>query len=102
MISGGAAPSSAPVMICPQLYTSPLIRRSDDEDRHHKLVFRCREGERIEEVRPGNRKGENRRGDDPGQRHRDEHLRQDLQIAGAVDQRRLVELLRDAGEISDH
>jgi len=25
MISGGAAPSSAPVMICPQLNTSPLI-----------------------------------------------------------------------------
>ena len=26
MISGGAAPSRAPVMICPQLNTSPLIR----------------------------------------------------------------------------
>ena len=26
MISGGAAPSRAPVMICPQLKTSPLIK----------------------------------------------------------------------------
>ena len=79
-----------------------LDQRRDDADRQHQLVGRGGERERIEELRPGHGEGEDRRGDDAGQRHRDEDLGQRLDPAGAVDQRRLVELLRDRGEVADH
>ena len=38
----------------------------------------------------------------PGHRDRDEDLEQHLQVARAVDQRRLVQLLGDGAEIADH
>src|SRR5579885_1043583 len=85
----------------PPIVDIALDERRDDADRQYELIRRCREGERVEEIRPGHGEGENRRGDDSGQRHRDEDLGQHLDVAGAVDEGRLVELLRNAGEIAD-
>ena len=102
MISGGAAPSSAPVMICPQLKTSPLMSVVMMPTGKHQLVGRGGERERIEELRPAHREGKDRCGDHAGQRDRDEDLGQRLHPSRAIDQRRLVELLRDRGEVADH
>src|SRR5882672_98579 len=44
----------------------------DDAHRQHQLVGRGGEGERVEELRPGHGEGEDGRGDDAGQRDRDE------------------------------
>src|SRR5262249_18668030 len=79
-----------------------LDQRGDDADRQHQLVGRGGEGERIEELRPRHREGKDGRGDQPRQRHRNEHAGEDLPVVGAVHQRRLVELLGDRGEVADH
>src|SRR3712207_9001726 len=52
----------------------------------------------IEELRPGYREGEDRGRDDARQGDRDEDLGEHLEPAGAVDERRLVELLRRSEE----
>ena len=86
---------------------APLVDVAADQAGHgadgeHLLVRRIEERHRIDEGRPRHGEGEDRRGDDAGQRHRDEDLEQHLHVAGAVDQRRLVELLGDRLEIADH
>src|SRR5918911_739765 len=48
--------------------------------RPHHLVGRGGERHRIEEVRPGHGEGEDHRGDDSRQRHRDEYLGEHLQV----------------------
>src|SRR5882762_6168091 len=79
-----------------------LDERADDSRRQHHLVDRGGEGHRVEEIGPRHGEREDGRGDDPGQGDRQEDPGEHLEIARAVDQRRLVELLRDAGEIADH
>src|SRR5882672_947647 len=44
-----------------------LDQRGDDADRKHQLIGRGREHERIKELRPGHREGEDGRGDQAGQ-----------------------------------
>src|SRR6267378_5895723 len=79
-----------------------LDERGDDAGGQHQLVDRRGEGHRIEKVGPRYGEGENGRGDHPGQRHRQEHAREHLEVRRAIDQRRLIELLRDAREVADH
>ena len=102
MISGGAAPEQRAGHDLAPVEHVALDQRGDDADRQHQLVRRGGEGERIEELRPGHREGEDGRRDQARQRHRDEHPEQDLPVVRAVHQRRLVELLRDRGEVADH
>src|SRR5215472_4674123 len=52
----------------------------NDADRQHQLVGRGGEGERIEELRPGDGEGEDGCGDQPGQRHRNEHASENLPV----------------------
>src|ERR1044071_8101112 len=44
-----------------------LDQGGDDADRQHQLVRRCREHQRVQELRPGDREGEDRRRDQAGQ-----------------------------------
>jgi len=86
---------------------APLVHVGLDQAGHgadgeHLLVGAEQKRDRIDERGPGDGEREDRRRDDAGQRHRDEYFREDLHVAGAVDQRRFVELLRDRLEIADH
>src|SRR5215207_6769956 len=72
-----------------------LDQGRDDADGQHQLGGRGGEGQGIEELRPRHREAEDRRGDDAGQRHRDEDLGQRLDPGRAVDQGSLVQFLRD-------
>src|SRR4051795_8947235 len=74
-----------------------LDQAGDDADRQHQLIGRGREHQRIEELRPRDREGEDGRRDEAGQRHRNEYPRQGLEPGGAVDDGGLVKLLRDRG-----
>src|SRR6266567_9178380 len=77
-------------------------QRRDDADRKHELIRRGQECKRIEELRPADREGEDGRGDQSGQRDRDEDLEQDLAVVRAVHHGGLIELLRDRSEVPDH
>src|SRR5882757_10262940 len=79
-----------------------LDQGGDDADRQHQLIGRGGEHQRIEELGPGDGEGEDRRGDQAGQCDRDEDTRQRLEPARAVDDRGLIQFLRDRGEIADH
>src|SRR5215472_9673452 len=86
---------------------SPFIHVGADQARYGAngedlLVRRVEERHRIHECRPGHRESENHGGDDPGQCYRNENLGQHLHVARAIDQRRLVQLLGDRLEITDH
>jgi ABC-type maltose transport system permease subunit len=86
---------------------SPFIDVATDQAGHGAngkdlLVGRVKESHRIDEGRPRHGEGEDHRRDDSGQRHRDEYLEQHLHVAGAVDQRRLIQFFRDRLEIADH
>src|SRR5215470_7075064 len=59
-----------------------LDQGGDDADRQHQLVGRGGEGERVEELRPGDGKGEDGRGNETGERNRNEHAREDLPVIG--------------------
>src|SRR6516162_1944239 len=50
-----------------------LDQGGGDPDREHELVHGCREHQRIEKLCPGNGEGEDGRGDQPGQGHRNEY-----------------------------
>src|SRR3954452_589724 len=62
-----------------------LDQRGDDADRQHQLVGRGGEHQRIQELRPRHREREDGRGDQAGQRDRDEDAGQRLEPGGAVD-----------------
>src|SRR3954469_2259243 len=79
-----------------------LDQRGDDADRQHQLIGRGREHQRVKELRPRHREGEDGRGNDAGEGDRNENPRQGLQPGGAVDDGGLVKLLRYRGEIADH
>src|ERR1700689_1915417 len=72
-----------------------LDQGGDNADRQHQLIGRGREHQRIEELRPGRGEGEDGGCDDAGQRHRNEYPGQGLEPGRAVDDRGLVEFLRD-------
>src|SRR3984893_17144123 len=87
--------------LSPRVHVSP-DQGGDDADRQGQLIGRGGKCEGIKEVRPRHGEAENGCRDDPWERYRDKNPCQHLDIAGAIDQRRLVEFLRDAGEIADH
>ena len=101
MIGGSEASTTAGHDLAPLEHVA-ADQVADDADRQHHLVRRVEIRQRIQERAPAHGEGEDRRGDDARHRHRDEDPPQHLQIAGAVDQRRLVQLLRDGAEIADH
>src|SRR5580692_2480935 len=64
-----------------------LDQGGDDADRQHQLIGRSREHQRIEELRPRDREGEDGRSDQPGQRDRNEDARQGLEPRRSIDDR---------------
>src|SRR3984885_6464338 len=75
---------------------------ADDADGQHHLAGGIEISQRIEEASPAYGEGEDRRGDQARHRDRNENLEQHLQIARAIDQRGLIQFLRDRAEVADH
>jgi hypothetical protein len=71
-----------------------LDELGDDADRHRLYFRRGNEGERIDELVPGQGEGEDAGRDEARYRQRQDDLGQDLPAVGAVDQGALLELER--------
>src|SRR6516162_5809785 len=74
----------------------------NDSDRQYELIGRSGKCQRVYEIRPGDGKGEDHCRDNSRDRHGDENAKQHLDVTSTVNQRGLVQLLRDARKIADH
>src|SRR5438876_889227 len=77
-----------------------LHELGDDADRDRLDVGRVGEDERVNELVPREREGKYRGGEDAGERERQDDLRHRAHAARAVDERALLELARDAAEVT--
>src|SRR5213593_1138334 len=74
----------------------------DDADRHRLLLRGGEEDERVDELVPGQREGENSRRQDAGRGDRENDLDHGPHPRGPVDARALFQLFRDRLEVSHH
>src|SRR5262249_36727181 len=79
---------------------SPFVNVGADQtcnspNSENLLIRRIEKSHGVNECRPGNGKGDDHGGDDPGHRHRDEDLCQHLHVASTVNKSGLIPLLGD-------
>ena len=73
-----------------------------DADRHRLLLGRGQEHQRVDELVPRQREGEDAGRQDAGHRHRDDDVEHRLPARRAVDAGAFLELLRDRLEVAHH